>query len=110
MSKARKVTIDGIVFDSRMEGRRYAALKILQMAGLITDLKCHTKHVLQEGFTLDGKRIRAITWTDDFSYFDHVTETFVVEDVKGFQREDNKLRHKLYMFRYQQPITLIKHC
>lgn len=106
---ARKVIIDGITFASGAEGRRYLELRLLQDNGVISHLKCHTTHPLQEGFNLPGgKRIRAITWTDDFSYYDVERDEIVVEDVKGFQREANVLRHKLFMYKYKQRITIVR--
>lgn len=41
MSKyhSKKMVVDGIVFDSRKEGRRYLELSNLQKAGMVTDLQ-----------------------------------------------------------------------
>lgn len=109
MKTAKTVWIDGIKFDSKAEGRRYVDLKIMLQAGVIRDLACHTTYPLQEGFNLpNGRRVRPITWTDDFSYYDLEKQEHVVEDVKGHQKEANKLRHKLFMFKYQQEVVLLK--
>lgn len=106
---ARKITIDGITFDSLMEGRRYRELKLLERAGVIVNLACHTKYMLQEKFSLpNGKKIRAITWTDDFSYDDLERAEHVVEDVKGVATEANRLRIKMFMKRYRQDAVLIR--
>lgn len=43
---ARKVMLDGILFDSRNEARRYAELKILELTGVICDLELQKKFVL----------------------------------------------------------------
>ena len=37
--KSRKVTIDGITFDSKKESERYKELKLLRQAGIISDLE-----------------------------------------------------------------------
>lgn len=37
--KNKKVTLDGIVFDSKKEARRYGELSMLQRAGEISDLE-----------------------------------------------------------------------
>ncbi len=44
---ASKVTEDGHVFDSRKEHSRYCELKILQRAGMITDLEVHPSWTFQ---------------------------------------------------------------
>jgi hypothetical protein len=38
---AKKVTIDGITFDSKLEGARYNHLKELESMGLISDIETH---------------------------------------------------------------------
>lgn len=42
----RKVTIDGITFDSKKEAYRYKELKLLQKAGEISDLRPQVKYIL----------------------------------------------------------------
>ena len=44
--KAKKVTIDGITFDSQKEGKRYRELSLLARVGKITDLQTQVKFVL----------------------------------------------------------------
>ena len=79
---ARKVTINGIKFDSQAESRRYLVLKDMQERGEIQDLSVHPKYELQAPFvTRWGKKIRAITYTADFLYA--INSRVVVEDVKG---------------------------
>ena len=43
---AIKTVYDGITFDSRKEARRYAALKLLERAGEISDLRTQVKYEL----------------------------------------------------------------
>ena len=38
---AIKKEVDGVVFDSTIEARRYGDLKFMQMAGQISNLECH---------------------------------------------------------------------
>lgn len=59
---ARKVTIDGIVFHSGKEGRRYSALKLLIRAGEIKDLKLQPRY----DFRLNGVYIGF--YKADFAY------------------------------------------
>ena len=42
----KKVMIDGIKFDSKKEANRYQELKLMQRAGIISDLQRQVKYVL----------------------------------------------------------------
>ena len=66
---AKKVTVDGIEFDSRREANRFAELKLMERAGMITDLK------RQEEFELIPKcgKERPAKYHADFSYIDTTT-------------------------------------
>ncbi len=96
----RRVVEDGYVFDSVAERNHYVTLKLLARAGAIQQLKVHPRYVLLEGFkhAATGKRVRAITYTPDFSYVENGVT--VVIDVKGARTEAYKLKAKLFMARY----------
>lgn len=83
---AKKVVIDGEVFDSRKEYYRWCDLRLLERAGKISDLKRQVKYVLipaQRDAT--GKLIeREVSYIADFEYIDHGLK--VVEDTKGYKR------------------------
>lgn len=100
---AKKVTIDGIRFDSQAEGRRYQQLKLLQQSGQISKLELQPKFVLQTGFKdqWSGRRERAITYRADFRYIEAGHP--VVEDVKG--RETQVFRVKWKIVKAQHPGT-----
>lgn len=103
MSKyhAKKTEVDGIRFQSRKEGERYAELKLLERAGRIRSLVLQPKFELQEGFTnAEGKKIRAITYIADFMYYDCDLDRTIVEDVKGMKTEVYKLKKKLFEYKY----------
>lgn len=72
---AKKVEIDGIVFDSKKEGNRYRELKILQQVGDISNLKLQVPFQLNEG----GKSLKYIS---DFTYNDKIGN-YIVEDCKS---------------------------
>lgn len=100
MSKynAKKCEIDGITFDSLSEGRRYEELKLLKAAGEINHLDTHEEFILQPAAVRRGKKIRAIIYEADFTYFDTVTKTWVAEDVKGFETEAWRLKKRMFEF------------
>lgn len=100
---ARKKEIDGVVFDSTAEARRYVELMAMRMAGEIEDLILQPRFLLQEKFRdAKQKAHRKIEYVADFSYYDTSTKLRVVEDVKGMRTEAFKLKWKLAVKRYPE--------
>ncbi len=102
---AKPVDVDGIHFDSGVEARRWAELRLLERAGVIHDVACHPQYVLVPAFTDgQGKMQRAITFRPDFSYWEDCRPgVTVAEDVKGgtaTMTEASRLRAKLLAWRY----------
>ena len=94
----KKVVIDGIKFDSISESTRYKELKLLERTGVISNLELQPKFILQEGFKKNGKTYRKIEYIADFKYKEKGQT--IVEDVKGIETNDFKLKHKLFEYRY----------
>lgn len=95
----KKVTFEGITFDSQKEAHRYFELKLLQRAGEIKDLELQKEFELipaqyesferygKKGQRLkDGKRCieKSCVYKADFTYTDIKSGKTVVEDVKGY--------------------------
>lgn len=82
--KNRKVEIDGKVFDSSKEARRYQDLLLLQQAGEIHSLECQVKFTLVQGvkFSDEPRKKPDIRYFADFAYWTKSGE-YVVEDVKS---------------------------
>lgn len=97
----KKTTIDGITFDSKLEGKRYMQLKQLQKAKFIKDLELQPEFELQPSFKKNGKTYRKITYKADFKYFDNEFDKLVVEDTKGFKTRDYMLKKKMFEYKYQ---------
>lgn len=96
-----KIEINGIGFDSKAEGRRYLVLKELEKLGAIIDLELQPEFELQPAYTgRDGKRVRPITYIGDFRYIETQTGTIVVEDVKGHQTKEYRLKKKMFGYKY----------
>jgi len=96
---AVKTEIDGITFDSKIESKRFANLKLLERAGVIENLKLQPRFLLQEGFTYNGHKERKIEYVADFQY-ERDGQT-IVEDVKGQRTEVYKLKRKLFLYKYK---------
>lgn len=83
--KSRKVTVDGITFDSQKEYRRFCELRLLERAGKITDLELQAKYELIPSQRIGGKVVeRACNYIADFRYKEN--GEVVVEDVKGYKQ------------------------
>lgn len=93
----RKTVIDGYRFDSMREAARYQELRLLERAGVISELELQPKYTLQPGFTREGKKHRAITYTADFRYRDERGAT-IVEDVKGVQTQVFRMKRKMLLY------------
>ena len=94
----KKITIDGILFDSKREGNYYTKLKLMQNAGLIWNLELQKKYILQASFTFNGKKIREISYYADFVYEDK--DGLHVIDTKGYRTDTYKLTKKLFIKKY----------
>ena len=96
----KKTIVDGIKFDSEMESHYYIYLKQLKEMGEVVDFVLQPTYLLQEGFDLNGKRIRPITYKADFKviYKDGHEE---VIDVKGKLTEEFKIKRKMLLYRYR---------
>lgn len=98
--KNKKTIVDNIKFDSKAEANRYIELKLLEKAGKISDLELQPKFELQEKYINNkGEKVRAITYKSDFSYIEN--GKLVVEDVKGVETKEFKIKKKLFENKYR---------
>ena len=107
----KKCEINGIVFDSRKEARRYQELLLLQRAGVIKSLQRQVKYVLipaqYESFERYGKNGQELTpgkklierecaYVADFVYEEDGKT--VIEDTKGMKTKDYIIKRKLMLY------------
>jgi hypothetical protein len=85
-------TVDGILFASKAESKRYVVLKQLVRAGEIWNLSRQPKWDLH-AVGRDGKPVKIGTYAADFHYITHGYVS-VYEDVKGVQTEAFKWKKK----------------
>lgn len=104
---SKKVSYDGLEFDSKKEMYRYIRLKSMQEEGLISDLRLQVPFELipavyvEETVQLKTK-VKTVTkcvqratyYLADFVYRDK-DENEVVEDVKGMRSEKYLLKKKM---------------
>lgn len=98
MSKyhSKKITLNGITYDSKKEAKRHQELLLLERAGAIQSLQTQVKYVLipaqrepdkvgKRGGTIKGKLIeRECAYIADYTYTD-LDGKIHVEDVKGYK-------------------------
>lgn len=107
----KKCTVNGIIFDSRKEARRYQELLLLQRAGVIKSLQRQVKYVLipaqYESFERYGKNGQELTpgkklierecaYVADFVYVEDGKT--VIEDTKGMKTKDYIIKRKLMLY------------
>lgn len=105
---SRKITKDGMTFDSLREYRRFCELRLLEKAGQITDLHRQVKFVLvpaqyepdtigKRGGVKRGKLMeREVSYVADFVYTEDGKR--IVEDSKGFRTKDYIIKRKLMLW------------
>jgi hypothetical protein len=84
--------VDGILFASLAEAKRYGQLKLLEQAGEIRDLRQGRSHDL----IVNGKRVGG--YKPDFTYMTR-TNDLVIEEVKSGtsgKEKDYRLRKKVF--------------
>lgn len=95
---AKKVELDGMVFDSIKEAARWRELVLEQRAGAIKDLRRQVKYMLIPPHAGKIRSERACTYIADFTYYRG--GEFIVEDVKGVRTDVYKIKRKLMAAKY----------
>lgn len=99
--KAIKTEVDGFIFDSRAEARRYSELILAERAGEISNLS------LQPVFPIIVNEKKIGKYIADFQYIDRDGNR-VIEDVKGISTPVYKLKKKLVEAIHEINITEIR--
>lgn len=97
---AKKTAVNGIVFDSQKEARRYQELLLLKDLGAITHLRRQVKYVLIPSQKDENGKVieRECSYIADFVYFDIMANKTIVEDTKGFRTPEYKIKRKLMLY------------
>jgi len=104
---AKKSVVDGIVFPSKAEARRYGELKLLERAGEIENLRLQPRFELMAGVVLRGRKKPPLRFTADFSYNLRGSGELVVEDVKGGRATTtDAYRMRIHMMKHVHDIDV----
>jgi hypothetical protein len=93
----KTITADGITFDSRLEARRWKQLKLLQAAGMISQLDRQVKVKLTQA---------NIGYIPDFVYTENGRR--VHEDVKGLELPEFCIKKRLWKVYGPGPLRILK--
>lgn len=109
----KKVTVDGMTFDSMHEYKRYLDLKEMEENGLITDLQRQVKfelipkqvEVIERYHKRTGARLKdkvrtveqECSYVADFVYYNKDGE-MIVEDAKGLRTSEYVIKRKLMLY------------
>lgn len=95
---SKKAVVNGIVFDSKKEARRYIELKMLERQGEISDLNRQVKFNLIPAQKQGKKTIeRACDYYADFVYRRR-DGCVIVEDTKGVKTPEYIIKRKLMLW------------
>jgi hypothetical protein len=103
---SKKVEIDNIVFDSKIESKYYEQLKWLQANKQISFFRIQPRYLLQEAFKKDGQHHRKIEYIADFEVH-HLDGSIEVVDVKGMITTDFAIKRKMFEFKYPHKLSLV---
>ncbi len=110
--KEHRTSVEGFVFDSKTELRRWEYLKLLQRAGEISDLTRQETYQLSYNPGCGLKKItvmagtRVSIYTPDFNYNDK-SGNEIIEDVKGYRDEVSKFRIRVFEAFYDKKVTIV---
>lgn len=97
--KSKKTVVNGIVFDSRTEAKRYSELLLLERAGVIKNLELQKSFELIPSQKINGKVVeRPCKYIADFVYEENGKT--VVEDTKGMRTDKYIIKRKLMLYKY----------
>ena len=86
--RAKPVTVDGVWFASGREADRWSVLRIMERAGMITDL------VRQPRYPIVINGIKICEYRGDFAYRNSLGEP-CTEDVKGVHTDVFRIKQRL---------------
>jgi len=95
----KKVEVDGIIFDSTIEGKHYIMLRDAELKPI-----CQWRFELQPKFRYNGKTILSINYLADF--FVTLKYNYVL-DTKGFLLPMFKMKAKMVLYHHDEEIICV---
>lgn len=91
----KRIRVDGILFDSKLEADFYSDLKLQLKAGVIRGFCRQPEFILVEGF---GAR-KPVIYKADFIVF-NLDGTVDIIDTKGYETETFRIKHKQFLNKF----------
>lgn len=104
--RAKRKVVDGQQFDSQREANRWLDLRLLERGGLIHELERPGRYPLYAVNAKSGELIQVATYKPDFSYREGPERTLVIEDSKGHQTQQFRLRKRMFEAQYGIEVRL----
>ena len=105
----KKVTVDGIKFDSLLESKRYQELDLMVRAEVIRDLNLQVAMILRCGGTeVKSAKGRTLKYYADFSYWDIEQGRQRWEDSKGYDTPLSALKRAMIKAEYGIEIEIVR--
>ena len=100
----KKTEVNGITFDSKLEADRFEQLLWLEKAGEITDLILQPEFQVFRGYVNPdtGEKKKSTFYIGDFQYVDIRKHKVIVEDTKGMETPEFRLKWKLVQSQYPE--------
>lgn len=104
--KAKKVVVDGIKFDSKLESNIYIKLKEIKSKLLDFEYNLQPRFLLMDKFKLNNKTFRSVEYIADFEIISNGNSYII--DVKGMETPVFKIKAKLFAKKFGKEIICIK--
>lgn len=105
---ARRTSVDGVNFDSKLEADYFIMLEEKLRTGQIRAFERQPVFLLQDSFKKNGKTFRKIEYRADFKII-HNDGSIEIVDVKGYETPEFRLKRKLFEKRYPYTLTVVKY-
>lgn len=101
---AKKTTVNGITFASKLEAERFEQLLMLEKAGEICGLMLQVEFQILKGWINPdtGEKTKSRHYVADFVYIDNATNKMIVEDTKGIETMEFRLKWVMVKSLYPQ--------
>lgn len=95
----KRVTVDGIRFDSIREANRWQELRLMERAGAVRDLQRQVSFELIPAQRVSGRQLKPIRYIADFSYLDERGNR-IIEDSKGAKTPVYCIKKRMLLWLY----------
>ena len=101
--KSKKVAIDNIRFDSKLEGDYY---RYLRDNNNVKSFELQPRFILQDKCEKNWEKLQPVYYIADFLVENKDWTKYIV-DIKGMATEASKLKRKLFIYKYDMPLKRI---